>query len=459
MSSRAGYTLVALDAQNRVIEADTVLNSRVFSWFTDINNTASGAQFVEGVALHEIGHFIGLDHTPLGGGTVIDGGPGITPEIGLSSDEIAAAHFLYAAAATPAQVGIVSGKVTMNGVGIHGAIVTAETSTGIAISSTASDTSGNYSLPSLPPGAYNVHASPMDPDTASPFSSMFRPSDISGDFGAATSSFKATDNSPATVTGGTTTTLNFAVTSGAPAFRIQQISKPTTIINAPAPIRYAVGVNRGQTLYVGAAGETIPSDATLSITGDGITVNSTTFQAGRFYGGTTGIPGQNLLLAQITIAADATPGLRSIVVRRGTDIAYANGYFEIYPPVPDYNFDGLDDRFQRQYFPLWTAPEAGPTADPDGDHFSNAFEALTGSIPTNALSFNFRVQQVDLLRGSARVTWKSDIGKQYQLFGKTDVGSAWQIVGSPITATTNLTSQGDSAISSAVKIYKLQLLP
>jgi len=457
MTSRAAYTQVVLDAQNHVVEADTALNARIFSWFTDVNNTNSGAQLVEAVVAHEIGHFLGLDHTPLGGGTVINGGPGICPEFGLSSDEIAAARFLYPA--TPSQIGTISGFVHMNGVGIHGAIVTAETAQGIAISATASDSAGNYKLPALPPGAYNVHVSPMDPDTADAFSSIFRPSDIAGDFGAATTAFLATENSATTVTSGATTTLNFNVTSGQPAFRIQQIGKPTALAAAPSPVRYGVGVNRGQTLYVGASGATIPATATLSITGDGITVNSTTFQANRFYG-VGGIAAQNLVWAQITISDSATPGLRTIVVRNGTDVAYANGYFEIYPPVYDYNFDGLDDRFQRQYFAVFTAPEAAPGADPDGDHFSNAFEALTGSDPTNALSFNFLIQQVDIIRGAPRVTWKSDVGKQYQLYGKGDVaGAAWQTIGSPVTATTNLTSQSDPTGTGVIQFYKLKLLP
>jgi hypothetical protein len=342
----------------------------------------------------------------------------------------------------------------MNGVGIHGAIVTVETAQGIAISATASDTSGNYSLPALSPGAYNVHVSPMDPDTASTESSLFRPTDIAVDFGTATTAFKATENSPATVTGGATTTLNFNVTSGEPAFRIQQIAQPTTLFAAPSPVRYAVGVNQGQTLYVGASGANIPATATLSIIGDGITINSTTFQATRFYST------QNLLWSQITIASNATPGLRTIVVRNGTDVAYANGYLEIYPPFQDYNFDGLDDRFQREYFQLFTAPEAAPGADPDGDRFSNAFEALTGSNPTNALSYNFLIQQVDMIRGAARVSWKSDAGKQYQLYGKVDVaGATWQTIGSPVTATTNFTSQADGTSPGVTMFYKLRLLP
>jgi hypothetical protein len=455
MTGRAAYTMVLLDAQNRIVEADTALNARIFSWFTDYNNTASGAQFVEAILAHEIGHFLGVDHTPLGGATVIDGGPGIGPEAGLSSDEFAAARFLYPAASTASQYGTIAGVVRMNGVGIHGAIVTAETTTGAAVSATPSDSAGNYKLPMLPPGAYNVHVSPLDPDAASQYASLFRPVDIATDFGAAVTAFKPTENTAATVTAGGTATLNFNVTSGEPAFRIQQISKPTPLENAPSPVRYSVGVNLGASFYMGVAGSAIPTDAVLSITGDGVTIGPMNFQANRLYNNTL-----NLLQAQVTVASNATPGLRTVMVRRGTDLAYANGYLEIYPPAPDFNFDGLDDRFQRQYFALFTAPEAAPTADPDGDHFSNAFEALTGSNPVDAASHNFLIQQVDLTRFGGRVSWKSDVGKQYQLYGKDDVATgAWQAVGGPITATTNLTSEADSNAGSVVRIYKLRLLP
>lgn len=454
MTGRAGYTVVLFDQQNRIVEADTALNSRIFAWFTDFNNTASGAQFVESVLLHELGHFVGLDHTPLGGATVIDGGPGIGPEAGLSSDEFAAAHFLYPAAGTANLYGTISGSVRMNGVGIHGAIVTAETAQGIAVSSTPSDTAGNYKLPMLPPGSYNVHVTPLEADSISQYESLFRAMDIASDFGAAVTAFKATENSAATVTAAGTTTLNFNVTAGEPAFRIQQITKPTPLVNAPSPIRYSVGVNLGQSFYMGVAGSAIPSDAVLSISGDGVTVSSQTFQSKLLYNNTL-----NLLQVRVTVATNATPGLRTLIVRRGTDVAYANGYLEIYPPVPDFNFDGLDDRFQRQYFALFTSPDAAPTADPDGDNFSNAFEALTGSNPTNALSYNFQIQDLGIFNGGARVTWKSDVGKQYQLYAKPDVaGSVWQTVGSPVMATTNVSSQTDAS-PGVLKFYKLRLLP
>src|SRR5688500_18040662 len=56
MVGRSGYTVVLLDGQNRVVEADIALNAWLYAWFTDFNNTTSGGQFVEATALHEIGH-------------------------------------------------------------------------------------------------------------------------------------------------------------------------------------------------------------------------------------------------------------------------------------------------------------------------------------------------------------------------------------------------------------------
>lgn len=454
MIGRSGYTVVLLDEQNRILEADIALNAWLYAWFADFNNTTTGAQFVEATALHEIGHLLGLDHTPVGAATVIDAGSGIGTDVGLSSDEIAAAKFLYGTAAGNGQAGTITGAVRMNGVGIRGAIVTVETANGIALQSTPTDAAGNYRLPALAAGNYSLHVSPLDPDSASASSSLFRAMDVAGDFGTAVTAFKATENVAATVNVGATTALNFNVTAGEPAFRIQQIMKPTALVNAPAPVRHGVAVKPGETIYVGVSGSAIPADATFSIKGDGITIGAVTYQANRIFGS------QHLVQAQITVISNATAGLRTFVLRRGDEVAYANGYLEVLPATIDYNFDGLDDRFQRQYFALFTAGEAGPAADPDGDRFSNGFEALTGSNPTSAASFNFLIEQIELVRGAPRVSWKSDVGKQYQLYGKPDAaGAAWELIGSPVTATGNFTFQSDSSATGGNKVYKLRLLP
>ena len=48
-----------------IVEADMVFNGVNHRWFTDHSNTFSKDNFVEAVALHEFGHFIGLQHSPL----------------------------------------------------------------------------------------------------------------------------------------------------------------------------------------------------------------------------------------------------------------------------------------------------------------------------------------------------------------------------------------------------------
>lgn len=453
ITNLVGYTLIALDAENRILESDIALNGVNSSWITDFSNTVSAANFVESIALHEIGHFLGLDHSPLGGATVLDGSPGVGPSAGLSTDEISAARFLYPAAGTLAQLGGVSGTVRLNGAGVSGAMVAIETSAGIAISATPTDAAGNYQLPALAPGNYLVHASPLDPNTAAANMSLFRGKDVAFDFPNPNTGFKATENTPVTLAAGAVTTVNFSVASSADPLRVQQLSKPTTVAGAPSQVRYAVGGKPGTQFYVGVLSAAFTADTQLQITGPGISLGNTVFELNRFGNGL------NLIQTLVTIAPDAVPGLRTFVVRKGGDVAYANGYFEVFSPTPDYNFDGLDDRFQRQYFPLFTAPEAGPGADPDNDRFSNAFEQLTATDPKNAQSFLFQIERVDLLQGQARITFKSDVGKQYQLYGKEDAaGAVWQTVGPAVTAIANSTVITDDT-ARALKFYKLRLLP
>ena len=159
-------------------------------------------------------------------------------------------------------------------------------------------------------------------------------------------------------------------------------------------------------LVIGVASDTLPTNnATLTITGDGLTLGPTTFQP---------LGSLNIISVSVSVASNATPGLRSLVVQRGGDLAYANGFLEILPPVPDYNFDGLDDRFQRQYFPLFTALEAGPNVDVDGDGFNNQAEYISGTNPTNSLE-NLRITTFDTTPGgtSANLTWSSVLSRCY----------------------------------------------
>ncbi|MBI4664292.1 MAG: hypothetical protein HY735_36310 [Verrucomicrobia bacterium] len=168
-------------------------------------------------------------------------------------------------------------------------------------------------------------------------------------------------------------------------------------------------------------------------------------------------------LAGYTVTAfsiDATPGLRSFIVQQGTNVAYANGYLEVLPPFPDFNFDGLDDTFQRRYFPLFTAPEAAPGVDPDGDGYDNRSEFRMGSDPANPLSFVFRIQSVTLKTGSSTISWESVAGKKYQVVSRTEIpGGSWQPLGNPVVARGSNTQFLDSSATNRVRFYRVQALP
>jgi len=208
----------------------------------------------------------------------------------------------------------------------------------------------------------------------------------------------------------------------------------------------------GQSNYfIGVASTNLPtSGATLIVTGDGLTLGAPTFKTQS---------GLNFISVPISVASDATPGLRSFVVQLGNNIAYANGFLEIQPTVPDFNFDGLDDRFQRQYFPLFTAPEAGPNADPDWDAFNNRAEYISGTVPTNSLSL-LKIESVTLTSSGSIVTWPSAPQKHYQVWSRRDVANdSWRTVGSPITATNSSTQFTDVAATNSLRFYRLQALP
>lgn len=72
----------------------------------------------------------------------------------------------------------------------------------------------------------------------------------------------------------------------------------------------------------------------LLVTGDGLTLGSTEVTT-RFFSNTPN------LFRTVTVAPDATPGLRSFIVKYGEDRAYATGYLEVRATDPDDNFDGL----------------------------------------------------------------------------------------------------------------------
>ena len=354
---------------------------------------------------------------------------GINIQAGLSSDEITAARFIYVATNQINARATLAGQVTKGGVGILGAAVTVEDAVTNLVAGTVTRADGTYQIPALPPGTYQVRVSPLDPSGSSDW--LVRGRDISSTYTSADTTFLPTSAMSVALSAGATNTLNFSVVNATPAFRINNIRFVTANSGSYQWAGMPTALRVGQSnVYVGVASGDLPtSGATFVVTGDGLTQGPVTFNPNAF--GT----GLNFISTRISVANSATPGMRALVVQQGTNVAYANGFLEVLPAFPDYNFDGFDDAFQRRYFALFTSSNAAPSADPDGDGFINSAENAAGTNPTNAASL-LKISSVTNSVSGRTVIWQSVAGKMYQLQSRTDIdgGTNWTAVGAPVTA-------------------------
>ena len=443
------------------IGADIVLNGdpvKGYHWFTDINtvSTDTRAYFIEAVLTHEIGHFIGLEHAPMGAATMFfRGSSGLGTQAGLSIDEIAAGRALYPQPGVLASLGHIHGQVTADNAAVLGAAVFAENTSGGLIQGTVTKSDGSYDMTALPPGTYSVRAAPLDPTSAPSF--LCRGQDILyPDYASAMTTFLPTEAVTLQVPAGSDQPQNIAVTSGGPAFRITSLRNPTTNPSSQTRGSSAMGLLPGQqNQIIGVYGANLPtSGSTLSITGDGLTI--TPIPSTSVFGGI------NLISVSVSVTTNATPGMRSLILRHGSDVAYANGFLDILSPTLDFNFDGLDDRFQRKYFPVYTAPQAGPGADPDGDGFSNSYEYYAGTDPTNPSSVPIvALKQVTLDAQGATVFWQSVPGGRYQLQRRPAFGPStpWASIGSVTTASDFTAQAPDPSAKGSLDFYRVQILP
>lgn len=439
---------------NEILQSDIVLNAVDYGWFTDFTDQNNANFFIESVLCHEIGHQLGMAHAAIGGAAMLYAGDnGIGSQFGLTADEVSFARTVYPSGSILASLGNLKGQVTGNGVPLLGAVVVVEGTNGNLAGGTVTLTNGNYIMNALPPGSYNVRVVPLDPATNSTF--LIKGISVANpNFSSAITSFLPTTNTPVTLSAGVTNSLNFAVTMAEPAFRISSIRQPTLDPNSYSIISLPISLRAGQSNYtIGALSPNLPTNnATITINGDGLTLGTSTFRAGPF-------AGLNTASILISVASNATPGLRSFLIQSGTNRAYANGYLRIRAPVPDYNFDGLDDVFQRKYFFPFTSASAAPGADPDLDGFSNYQEYIAGTTPTNAASV-LKIQSVSATSSNSTVTWQSVAGKNYQLTVSTNLAKGlWQNVGGLKSSAGATTAVIDFTSPKGPRFYRVQALP
>ena len=321
ISGALGVTYLSFFGDGSFSQGDIVFNGVESSWFTSATNTASTDYFIEGVALHEIGHFIGLQHSPVGGATMLFAADdGISLQAGLSPDDIAGARFIYPVNAT--NYGTIKGTITRSGgSAVFGAAVYVQNGSTNIVAGAMSLSNGNYEVSALLPGNYYVRVAPLDPINAPDFLATGNQID-STTFSAADAFFLPTTNVASTVVANITNTVNFTVVSNAPAFRITKIRHATANANSYAWSSLGDSLRVGQSNYtLGVASANLPSSgATLTITGNGLTVGATTFDANAF--GT----GLNFMSVPISVSSNSTPGLRSFVVTQGANRSAGRQY-------------------------------------------------------------------------------------------------------------------------------------
>jgi hypothetical protein len=173
----AATSFVLNSQTGEILESDVFFNTR-FAWSTAAGGE-TGRVDVESIAVHEIGHLLGLGHSAIGETEVIPGGrrvlgagavmfpiafsPGNLTARSLLPDDIAGVVDLYGTTEATEDTGSITGTVTKDGRGVFGAhIVAFHPETGAMVGGFSLNASGEFVIAGLAPGPYILRVEPLD---------------------------------------------------------------------------------------------------------------------------------------------------------------------------------------------------------------------------------------------------------------------------------------------------------
>lgn len=190
-----GTTMLMVDdLTGEIVEADVIFNS-AFPW-SIASGGETGRYDLESIALHEIGHLLGLGHSALGetelrqgGGRSVLGSASVMFPVAFAAgsvsgrvlfpDDEAGIADIYSAPPFLQETGSIDGTITKLGRGVIGAHVVAFNSqTGSLVGGFSLDDGGRFAIGALEPGIYVVRVEPLDDADVSSFFSEDRQVDV-----------------------------------------------------------------------------------------------------------------------------------------------------------------------------------------------------------------------------------------------------------------------------------------
>ncbi|MCP3917276.1 MAG: matrixin family metalloprotease [bacterium] len=162
-SGVVAVTPIEFFLSGRIIDADVLFNGMDFQFTT---SAEAGRYDVQDVATHELGHFLGLDHSGWAGATMY---PYVDPLVvlhrSLSLDDVHGLRHAYPASG----LGSIRGTIVRasGGVAIPGAHLVVRDANGRTAGAALAKSDGLFRIRSLEPGTYELYASPLDEPVSS----------------------------------------------------------------------------------------------------------------------------------------------------------------------------------------------------------------------------------------------------------------------------------------------------
>ncbi|MFT7485943.1 MAG: hypothetical protein ACI9F9_001795, partial [Candidatus Paceibacteria bacterium] len=162
-SGTVAITPVWFYSSGRIADADVLFNGQNFSFTT---SGQSGRYDIQDVAVHELGHLLGLDHSGWAGASMY---PYVDTTVSLhrslSSDEKLGMRTIYPGGSLGAITGSIQ-RASDNSV-VRGAHVVVRDSSGRPVAASLTNASGVFSVGGLAADTYTLYATPLDKPVAS----------------------------------------------------------------------------------------------------------------------------------------------------------------------------------------------------------------------------------------------------------------------------------------------------